>query len=77
VRCGSTGHIPDLGYAVTNLLTTVTEVPPLTWGLDELHAVEMWNSKSLIAWLLARIGHPAATIRPPTHGRGPPDRTPA
>jgi hypothetical protein len=84
VRCWPNGRIPDLAYAVagpqrvsdnpaavTNLLTTIAEVPPLTWGLDELHAGEMWNSNSLIAWLLARIGQPAETMRPPSHGRAP------
>jgi hypothetical protein len=31
----------------------------------------MWNSNSLISWLLARAGHDMATVRPPTRGRAP------
>jgi hypothetical protein len=46
-------------------------VPALTWGRDELHAGEMWNSNSLTAWLLARSGHQMADIHPPVHGRAP------
>jgi hypothetical protein len=30
-------------------------VPPV-WGRDELGAGEMWNSNSLISWLIARSG---------------------
>lgn len=84
VRCWHNGRIPDLAFAVdsprrisddpaavTDLLEMIDDVPPLTWGLDEAHAGEMWNSNSVIAWLLARIGQPAATIHPPAHGRAP------
>jgi hypothetical protein len=31
----------------------------------------MWNSNSVIAWLLARSGLPTASIRPPAGGRAP------
>jgi hypothetical protein len=31
----------------------------------------MWNSNSLVAWLLAHSGHDMKTIRPPEHGRVP------
>jgi hypothetical protein len=40
-------------------------------GRDELHAGEMWNSNSLISWLLVRSGHRAGPIRPPAGGRAP------
>jgi len=53
------------------LLDLVPQVPALTWGRDELHAGEMWNCNSLIAWLLARTGHETAGIDPPSHGRAP------
>jgi hypothetical protein len=31
----------------------------------------MWNSNSVIAWLLARSGLPTDVIRPPAGGRAP------
>jgi hypothetical protein len=31
----------------------------------------MWNSNSVIAWLLARSGLPVSTIKPPAGGRAP------
>jgi hypothetical protein len=31
----------------------------------------MWNSNSLIAWLIARCGLPAESIHPPAGGRAP------
>jgi hypothetical protein len=46
-------------------------VPALVWGRDELGAGEMWNSNSLIAWLLERSGIDAVAIRPPNGGRAP------
>jgi hypothetical protein len=84
VRCWHDGHIPDIADAVASplrvstdagttsyMLRIVREVPPLTWGKDELRAGEMWNSNSLVAWLLARAGLATDTIRPPAHGRAP------
>src|SRR5919198_1268569 len=53
------------------LLALVPEVPTPVWGRDELHAGEMWNSNSVVAWLLARAGLDAAAITPPTGGRAP------
>jgi len=46
-------------------------VPTPVWGRDELHAGDMWNSNSFIAWLIARSGLDATTIRPPAGGRAP------
>jgi hypothetical protein len=84
VRRWRDGIIPDATYAVggprplrTNdgaarrLLDLVPEFPAATWGRDELGTGEMWNSNSLIAWLLARSGHDTADIRPPERGRAP------
>lgn len=78
------GVIPDLDEAVdsprrlTNdvalahrVLKITPEVPMLVWGRDELHAGEMWNSNSMIAWLLSRIGLDAESIEPPAGGRAP------
>jgi hypothetical protein len=84
VRCWRNGRIPDIAEAVqsprrvssdtgraTTLLELVRQVPPLTWGRDEIDSGEMWNSNSLIAWLLAMTGHEMSSIQPPVGGRAP------
>lgn len=83
VRCWPGGAIPDAAEAVAvdhldtdadriaRLIALTAEAPPVTWGRDELGAGEMWNSNSLIAWLLARSGHDTAALRPPPGGRAP------
>lgn len=84
VRCWAGGRIPDVLEAVdspqrlsggpavaADLLRRAREVPPLTWGRDELGAGEMWNSNSLVAWLLAGSGHDMTAITPPAGGRAP------
>ena len=78
------GVIPDLNEAVDSprqlshdlgqaerLLEVVPEVPTLVWGRDELKAGEMWNSNSIISWMIARIGLNADSIEPPAGGRAP------
>ena len=73
--------IPDVDEAVDSprrltsdpdvarrLLELVQDVPTAVWGRDELGAGEMWNSNSLIAWLLARAGL-AGRDDPPAGGR--------
>jgi hypothetical protein len=84
VRRWRDGVIPDVREAVESpqrlsgdlelarrLLALVPEVPTPVWGRDELHAGEMWNSNSVVAWLLARAGLAVEAIRPPTGGRAP------
>jgi hypothetical protein len=56
---------------VRRLLELVPDVPVPTWGRDELHAGEMWNSNSVIAWLLTRCGLDVDSIVLPAHGRAP------
>jgi hypothetical protein len=78
------GTIPDIAEAVASpqylstdtgrareLLDLVPVFPAATWGRDELHAGEMWNSNSLIAWLLASSGHDTGAVEMPAHGRAP------
>lgn len=78
------GVIPDIDEAVDSprrlsndpvlarrLLDVTAEVPLLVWGRDEIRAGEMWNSNSMIAWMLERVGLDAASIRPPAGGRAP------
>ncbi|MEA2248927.1 MAG: hypothetical protein QOH46_3456 [Solirubrobacteraceae bacterium] len=84
VRCWRGGSIPDLGAAVggrrrltsdprvaRRLLDLVTAIPRPVWGRDELKAGEMWNSNSMIAWLIATTGLSTAHLRPPPRGRAP------
>jgi len=84
VRRWRDGVIPDIAEAVDSpclagddavrarqLLELVPQAPPVTWGRDELRTGDMWNSNSLIAWLLASSGHDMTRIRPPADGRLP------
>ena len=84
VRRWCDGVIPDVDEAVDSprrlttdprvarrLLESVPSVPIHTWGRDELDVDDMWNSNSLVAWLLACSGVDAVGIEPPRHGRAP------
>jgi len=84
LRCWSGGVIADISEAVDSprrlsgdlrdarrLLELVFEMPTLTWGRDECRAGEMWNSNSMISWLIARTGLDVDAIEPPTGGRAP------
>lgn len=78
------GAIPDLDHAVESprrvgrteaearrVLDLLPKVPLLTWGRDELGLGEMWNSNSVVAWLLASADLDLSGIGPPSHGRAP------
>jgi hypothetical protein len=84
VRRWRDGVIADLDEAVespqrlTNdvivaerLLELVPEVPTPVWGRDEVRAGEMWNSNSLISWLITRAGLDVGAVHPPAGGRAP------
>ena len=84
VRRWRDGRIPDVAEAVDSpqrlssdeataqrVLDLVPAFPSATWGADEQRAGDMWNSNSLISWLLARSGHDMAAVRPPEDGRAP------
>ena len=84
IRVWRGGNIPDIAEAVDSprrltddeararqVLDVVRQVPRLVWGRDEFGTGEMWNSNSVIAWVLSRSGlHPEA-INPPAGGRAP------
>jgi hypothetical protein len=53
------------------LLALVPSVPLPVWGRDELGLGEMWNSNSVISWLLARSGIEVEAIPLPRGGRAP------
>ena len=84
VRRWRDGVIPDIGEAVESpqqltgdpllaqhILDLVPAVPTLVWGRDESQAGEMWNSNSLISWLIARSGLRVESVHPPSGGRAP------
>ena len=90
VRCWRGGSIPDLRYAAATQRVTsdaakaravvalVPATPRLTWGRDELGTGDMWNSNSVVAWLLINAGIETAELRPPGRAPGwpiPADRT--
>ena len=84
IRCWSNGVIVDIDEAVASpirltdepvvarrLLELGPEAPTPVWGRDELRAGDMWNSNSVISWLIARVGLPVERIVLPPHGRAP------
>jgi hypothetical protein len=83
-RCWRDGVIPDVDEAVDSpqpltddpilaqrVLELAPDVPTPVWGRDELQAGEMWNSNSLISWLIARSGLGGEPVDPPSGGRAP------
>lgn len=82
-RCWRGGTIPDLNTSVCpvqisvdsttarRLVDLAPSVPTPVWGRDELRAGEMWNSNSVISWLLTRSGIAADEIEMPPNGRAP------
>jgi hypothetical protein len=84
VRRWRGGSIPDANEAVLSpvrvandlaraqrVLDLVPSVPTPVWGRDELHTGDMWNSNSLISWLLVGAGMDVEQIQPPSGGRAP------
>jgi hypothetical protein len=84
IRCWRNGVIPDIEESVDSpqrmsddpvigrrLLELLPEVPTPVWGRDELHVGEMWNSNSVISWVLSRSGIDVDALHPPPGGRAP------
>src|SRR5919198_77374 len=63
--------LSDDPFVARHLLELVGCLPSPVWGRDQLGTGEMWNSNSVIAWLLAQSGLSADAIRPPAGGRAP------
>ena len=76
--------MPDLGEAIDSprrltedesvarrLLSLAPQVPTPVWGRDELSTGDMWNSNSIVSWLLAQSGLDADSIAMPPGGRAP------
>lgn len=84
VRCWLDGVIPDIAQAVQSpqqlsncedsarqLLELAPQVPTPPWGRDEFKVGEMWNSNSVISWLLERSGIGVGEASLPPGGRAP------
>lgn len=82
VRCWLDGCIPDASSAVVTpvasdadharrILDLVPLLPPMVWGRDDAQVGEMWNSNSVISWVLTRAGVDVSSLRPPERGRAP------
>jgi len=84
IRRWQGGTIPDLASAVGSpvpltsdpalvmqALAAVQSVPTAIWGRDQLRAGEMWNSNSVVAWVLTQVGLIDRAGQPPRHGRAP------
>jgi hypothetical protein len=90
IRCWLDGRIPDVMEAVDSpqclstdpdhaarVIGLVRHVPTAVWGRDELGAGDMWNSNSVVSWLIVRSGIAAPIdgelpgIEPPVGGRAP------
>jgi hypothetical protein len=84
VRCWPDGIIPDIGFAVdspirvstetrvaTRILELLPSVPTPVWGRDEAGTGEMWNSNSIMSWVLTLSGVDTDNLNPPSGGRAP------
>jgi hypothetical protein len=84
IRRWRDGSIPDVDEAVESRLRLTEEpavaqrvfdlvplVPTPVWGRDNLKTADMWNSNSVISWLITRSGIDANSIPPPSGGRAP------
>jgi hypothetical protein len=84
VRCWRDGVIPDLDQSVASpvritddariasrILTELPRIPTPVWGRDAADTGEMWNSNSVIAWVLTTSGVDMDALAPPDRGRAP------
>ena len=84
VRCWRDGEIPDTAEAVESprvlgsdqalaqrVLDLARLTPTPTWGRDELRTGDMWNSNSLVSWLLVSAGVQIDQVPLPAGGRAP------
>src|SRR4051794_17653185 len=84
IRRWHDGRIPDIAAAVASpqrltddaataqrVLDLVPSVPTLVWGRDELHSGDLWNSNSVIAWLLVHADIDPGLVELPAGGRAP------
>ena len=84
IRCWRNGDIPDLSFAVASpvrvskdaqtarrILQLLPSIPTPVWGRHELVADDIWNSNSVVSWVLTSAGLNSDDIPLPPHGRAP------
>jgi hypothetical protein len=84
IRRWRDGRIPDVRRAVASPVTVTDDVPSAqrvlellpsiptpVWGRDHARTGEMWNSNSVVSWVLTRSGVDLGSVRPPPGGRAP------
>ena len=84
IRRWRDGQIPDMDQATGSpvritddldvaerILEILPSIPTPVWGRDEFDTGEMWNSNSVVSWVLARGGADVDALHPPTGGRAP------
>jgi hypothetical protein len=84
VRCWRGGIIPDVPEAVDSprrlsddaddvrrIRDALPQLPTPVWGRDELRTGEMWNSNSVVSWLLTTAGLRPEAVPLPKRGRAP------
>lgn len=64
-------RVSDEPAAAQRLVDLAATVPPMVWGRDEIGAGEMWNSNSVISWLLVKAGVDMRSMKAPEGGRAP------
>lgn len=84
VRVWRDGSLPDADHAVggprllasdpavsARVLGLAQTAPHLIWGRDQSRVGEMWNSNSVVSWLLAVAGVDLSGASAPPGGRAP------
>jgi len=84
IRCWRDGVIPDVRASVESpvrlsddpaaarrVLDALPTIPTPVWGRDQLATGEMWNSNSVVSWVLTRAGIDVTTAHMPPGGRAP------
>lgn len=84
VHCWRNGPVDDIEEAVESplrlsadsavaeqILDEIRTVPTFVWGRDAVGVGDMWNSNSVVAWVLTRCGVDLSGIEPPRGGRAP------
>ena len=84
IRRWRDGRIPDIRQAVGSpvrltedstlaqrVLDLLPSIPTPVWGRDEFRTGEMWNSNSVVSWVLTSSGVDIASVQPPHGGRAP------
>lgn len=64
-------RVADDAITAERVLASLPSVPKPVWGRDELATGDMWNSNSVVSWVLATAGIEVEGIPLPPRGRGP------